>query len=408
VRIERKVIRLLHITTVPMSLGFLRGQSQYMRARGIEMQAVSSPGRGLHEFGDREGVSVHSLAMPRRITPLRDVFALARLVALGMRLKPHIVHAHTPKGGLLGMLGSWLFRSPVRIYHMRGLPFTTAQGIRRLLLYVTEWVSCHLAHQVICVSHSLREEAIAEGICASAKIKVLLGGSGNGVDARGRFDPDRLDPSGAAALRTRFGIPSVSTVVLFVGRVVRDKGLLELASAWNQIRGRYSDAHLIIVGPAEVSDSLDETTLSSLRCDARVHLVGMEEDVIPFYQAADLVVLPSYREGLPNVLLEAAAMRLPVVATRIPGCIDAVAEGESGLLVPVKDAEALAAAMSTYLSDRGLRTRHGVAGRERALRLFEPQAIWAALYEEYRRLLCERSVQSPRLDGELHELGRSC
>jgi glycosyltransferase involved in cell wall biosynthesis len=240
------------------------------------------------------------------------------------------------------------------------------------------------------VSHSVRREAVEARICPPEKIEVLLGGSGNGVDAAGRFDPDAYDDGVRAETRARFGIPRDAVVIGFVGRIVRDKGVVELTGAWRELRERYPHLHLILVGPFEPQDPVPEETERLLREDPRVRLAGMDWNTPPLYAAMDLVALPTYREGFPNVPLEAAAMRLPVVATRIPGCVDAVADGVTGLLVPPRDPAALRDALSRYLDHPELRLLHGAAGRERVLREYRQEALWEVLYAEYRRLLVAR------------------
>jgi glycosyltransferase involved in cell wall biosynthesis len=281
----------------------------------------------------------------------------------------------------------------VRIYHMRGLPLMGATGVKRRLLWSTEWIACRLAHRVFCVSHSVRREAVDAGICPPEKIRVLLGGSGNGVDATDRFDPDARGEEARRLTRTRFGIPASAPVIGFVGRIVRDKGVVELAGAWRELRERYAHLHLLLVGPFEPQDPVPAETERLLRADPRVHLAGMDWDTPPLYAAMDVVALPTYREGFPNVPLEAAAMRLPVVATRIPGCVDAVADGRTGLLVPPRDPAALRDALVRYLDDPELRLLHGAAGRERVLREFRQEGIWEALHAEYRRLLAEHGLR---------------
>ncbi len=384
--------KLLHITTIPMSLTFFRGQVGYMKERGLHVHALSSPGPDLDAFGQREGVEVSAVEMSRRVTPLRDLLAIARLVREMRRIRPTIVHAHTPKGGMLGMVAAFIYRAPVRIYHMRGLPLMGATGVRRRLLWLSEWLACRLAQSVLCVSHSVRDEAIGAGICPPAKIKVLCGGSGNGVDSRGRFDPDAQGPEVRVATRTKLGIPANAVVVGFVGRLVRDKGIVELAEAWNMVRSRHEGAHMLLVGPFEPQDPVPRATELLLREDPRIHLAGMDWNTPPLYAAMDLVALPSYREGFPNVPLEAAAMGLPVVTTRIPGCTDAVADGVTGTLVAPRDAEGLARALADYIDDPALRHAHGAAGRERVQREFRQEAIWEALLEEYRRCLMVAGV----------------
>ncbi len=385
---------LLHVTTVPMSLTFLSGQVGYMKGQGFEVHAISSGGPDLDAFARREQVSVRAVEMPRRITPWLDVKAVAALVRILRGVRPTIVHAHTPKGGLLGTVAAMLARVPVRIFHVRGLPLLCATGLRRRLLWCADWVSCWFAHQVFCVSHSVRDEVIRAGLCPPAKIKVLAGGSGNGVDAGHRFNPDRAGSS-RADVRRRFGIPMDATVIGFVGRIVRDKGIVELAGAWRRLRNDHPELHLLIVGPFEEEDPVSPETEALLRQDSRVHLAGMDWNTPPLYAAMDLVALPTYREGFPNVPLEAAAMGLPVVATRIPGCVDAVADGVTGLLVPPADAGALASALERYLADADLRRAHGAAGRERIRLEFRQDVIWEALHQEYVRLLADRGLASP-------------
>ncbi len=386
--------RIVHITTVPISLGFFTGQIGYMKARGFEIQAISSPGADLKKFAEREQVAIDAVEMPRRITPLRDLIAIFRLWRTLRRIRPAIVHAHTPKGGLLGSIAAWLARVPVRIYHMRGLPLIAAWGHKRLLLRWSEKVACLLAHRVFCVSHSVREVAVAEALCPSEKIKVLLRGSGNGVDATHRFNPANVGQNARKDTRSSHGIPADAQVVGFVGRIVRDKGMAELAGAWRTLREEFPILHLLVVGPFEPQDPVPPEVEALLRGDTRIHLTGMVDDTQPLYAAMDIVALPTYREGFPNIPLEAAAMALPVVATRIPGCVDAVEDGVTGTLVPPRDATALADAIRTYLNHPELRRQHGQAGRQRVLRDFRPEAIWEALYQEYVRLLREKGLPS--------------
>ncbi|HXG09745.1 MAG TPA: glycosyltransferase family 4 protein [Gemmataceae bacterium] len=390
---------LVHITTVPVSLwSFLGGQIGYMKDRGFAVRALASPGEYLDRFAEREEVPVHGVPMLRRITPLRDLVAVGRLWRVLRRVRPAIVHAHTPKGGLLGMIAACLTGVPVCIYQVHGMPWMTARGLKRALLSWTEWAACRLADQVLCVSGSVREAAVAGGICPPAKIKVLAAGSVNGVDAEARFNPDVAVPAHRDRTRDRLGIPRSAPVVGFVGRLVRDKGIGELATAWQTLRRLFPALHLLLVGPFEPQDPVPPEVRALLENDPRVRLIGQVDDCLPFYAAMDLVVLPTYREGLPLVPLEAAAMSLPVVATRVPGCVDAVVDGVTGTLVPPRESAALAEAITAYVRDPELRRRHGRAGRERVLRDFRPEAVWEALYEEYVRLLRRKGlpVPSPR------------
>ncbi|HST60831.1 MAG TPA: glycosyltransferase family 4 protein [Longimicrobium sp.] len=383
-------VRLVHVTTVASSFTFLQGQVRLLRERGVQVSLVSSPDGDLDAFAAKLGVPAHGVEMPRRITPLQDLGAVLRLRRHLRALRPDVVHAHTPKGGLLGMLGAWLAGVPVRVYHMRGLPLMGAQGVRRRLLWCTERVSCALAHRVICVSHSLRDVALREGLCPPERITVVAGGSGQGVDAGGRFDPQRLEPGTREAVRARMGIPADAVLAGFVGRLVRDKGVVELYEAWRALRERIPALHLLLVGPFESEDPVPPEVRRGFEEDPRVHLSGMDWNTPPYYAAMDLLVLPTYREGFPNVPLEAAAMGLPVVATRIPGCVDAVDDGRTGTLVPARDAAALAEAIRGYAEDPDLRRAHGQAGRARVEAQFRQEVVWEGIFAEYARLLGPR------------------
>lgn len=382
---------LVHITTVPMSLRFLEGQVRFMMSKGLDVHAICSPGQMADTFSRREGVVVHPVRMNRNIKPVHDLYSLFCLWRMLLALQPQIVHAHTPKGGLLGMLGSWLARTPVRIYHVHGLPLMTARGIKRPVLRLTERVACLLANQVICVSNSLREAVVDSGVCVAEKVKVLANGSINGIDSICRFNPERVGDV-RSKVRSQSGIADQDLVIGFVGRIVLDKGIVELVEAWRVLREEFPQAHLLVVGPFESHDPLPRGSESVLRNDPRVHLTGDVDNVAPFYAAMDLLVLPSHREGLGLAALEASAMRLPVIATRIPGCIDAVIEGETGLLIPAGDVQALVEAVKQYVGHDELRKGHGSAGRARVLTDFQPEVLWEATYQEYRRLLEEGGI----------------
>jgi glycosyltransferase involved in cell wall biosynthesis len=385
-------IRLVHVTTVPMSLTFLRGQIGHMKRRGFEVIAVSSPGDELERFGVEQAIDVVGVPMPRAITPLLDLRALASLTRVLRRLRPTIVHAHTPKGGLLGMLAASLARIPVRVYHMRGLPMVTAEGTKRTLLEWSERTTCHAAHKVLAVSASLREIAVAEKLCPADKISILAGGSGNGVDAEHRFNPQRVGSQARNKVRERYGIPADAIVIGFVGRLVRDKGIVELVDAALELTQVDPRVHLLLVGMVEERDAIPPEILARVRIDPRIHWLGPDWNTPPLYAAMDIVALPTYREGFPNVPLEASAMGLPIVATDIPGCRDAVAHEETGILVPPRDANALRDALRRYVVDGQQRTRHGAAGRQRVLASFRQEAIWTALEDVYGTLLARSAL----------------
>jgi glycosyltransferase involved in cell wall biosynthesis len=390
--IDKSNIVLFHVTTIPETLHFFIGQIKYMKDRGFKIHAVSSPGQALGEASLREDIPVHAIQMARRITPLADLLSLFKLYRTFKKAKPTIVHAHTPKGGLLGVLAARLARVPVVIYGMRGLPFVTQEGWRRKILILTETLACLAADRVITVSLATKARAVKEKFCSSEKIVVPGNGSSNGVDAVVRFNPEKLPVETRNDIRRRYQIPLEAIVLGFVGRLVKDKGIVELAEAWRYLRNQHPDLFLLLIGRIESQDPVPEDTLEMLKNDPRVEFTGPLEDIAPFYAAMDILVLPTYREGFPNTPLEAAAMELPVVITAVDGCVEAMEDGRTGLLVPPKNSMALREALQKLISNSGKRKEMGRAGRQRVLDKFRPEIIWQDLYRNYLELLGLKGV----------------
>lgn len=384
--------RLVHITTVPQTAtAFLKGQLRWLRDRHFDVTVISSPGPLLEQFARDESIAVRSLPMQRSIAPHHDLLAVSRLRRLLTELSPDIVHAHTPKAGLLGMVASaTLSRRPVRIYHLHGLRFETLAGWRRQLLRTAETLTCHLADRVLCVSPSLRQKAEREGIVRPGVAEVLCHGSVNGIDLQ-QFPDAITRVQQRTSTREELQIPKDAICLGFVGRLVRDKGICELADAWQRLRQRHRSLHLLIVGPYEAEDPVPHAVREALHHDPRVHLVGADWNPIRYYAAMDLFLLPTHREGLGNVLLEAAAMELPIVSCRVTGVVDAVAENQTAKLVPASNAGELERAIESYLESPDERRGHGEAGRRWVEQRFLPQAIWQATEAEYRALLETRT-----------------
>ena len=397
--------RLLVAVTSPLAWNFYRGALKYLQGAGFQPMVLSAPGENLTNISAHEAVPGVAVPMGREIAPLADLLSLCRIYRNLWRLRPAIVDASTPKAGLLTMIAARLAGVPCRVYTLRGLRLETATGMKRALLWATEWIACACSHRVVCVSPSLRARAIGLELVAPDKATVLANGSG-GVDLT-RFSPGKRNSAETANLRRRLAIPSGVPVIGFVGRFVRDKGMRQLTEAFQELRTRYPELRLLLVGDFEEGDCVDPETRGFIESDPAITRPGFVNDTAPYYALMDVLVLPTFREGFPGVPLEAQASGVPVVTTTATGAVDSVIDGGTGMLVPVGDTTALATAIDKLLADADLRARMGRAGRERMERDFHPQVIWAALVQLYRDLLEQNLGLTGRTGDEARTLSES-
>jgi glycosyltransferase involved in cell wall biosynthesis len=326
-----------------------------------------------------KGVQPRYVRLERRPAPLRDLLALLALYRLFRRERFDVVHSMTPKAGLLAMLAAFAARVPVRLHTFMGEVWGTKRGWSRWLLKKSDRLIATLATDVMVVSPSERDFLRAEGVLASEAGQVLASGSVSGVDSE-RFAPD---PSVRRSVRKHLGIRDESVVFIYLGRLARDKGVLDLARAWERIVKTRADGYLIIVGPDE--ERLLESPL--LQQTARLIVLDHTWEPERYLKSADVLCLPSRREGFGNVIIEAACAGVPSIASRIYGLIDAVVDGETGLLFPVDDVDSLTACMVQLLTDPDVRRSLGEAARERAITDFSQEIVGAALMRTYETAL---------------------
>jgi len=380
---------LVHIVTSPMTAwAFLRGQLRFMKERGFDVTLISAPGWELNEIAQQEGVDPIAVPMLREPAPWSDTVTLARMTGLLRGLRPQIVHCGTPKACLVGGLAARCAGVPARVMTLHGMRADGLSGPKRQLMLFLERLSCASAQRVYCVGESLRERALELRLASASKLRVLGAGTANGIDVQ-RFarTPALLERS--QALRERLHLPADAPVVGFVGRLVRDKGVAELIAAFGELKREFPNLILLLVGPLENYDGLDAELRTRITGDPQIVHTGFLEETESAYPLMTVLALPTYREGFPYVPMEAAAMEVPVVATRVTGCVDAVVDGRTGTLVPPRDAAALATSLAKYLRDPSLCRQHGQAGRARIENEFRPEPIWQLLYEEYCEMLGE-------------------
>lgn len=376
------------ITTAPETMGaFFMSQIGQLAEVGFHVHAVCSSDAGLDRMKNLPGVTTHAIPMERRPDPLRDCVSFLRLARLMRRVQPDIVHAHTPKAGLLGMSAAKVTRVPVRLYTIHGLPLLTRQGPWRRILELAERTSCALANRVYSVSPSLQQVVAEMRLCPAEKLTTLGDGSCAGIDVE-RFDSSTDWDGLALAVRHAYGIPDDALVLSFVGRIARDKGIAILAAAWQELAHEFPHLHLLIAGKEDGSDPVPPPVLQALRSHARVHFSGeWAADIPAVYAASAIVVLPTYREGLSQVALEAGAMSVPIVSTRIPGVVSAVQDEVTGLLVPPGETAPFTAAVRRLVHHPELRTAMGRAARQYIRTRFSEQRVNQLWMSEYRKLI---------------------
>ena len=394
-----KALRIMVITTVPQTLAaFFPRQLRSLAEAGFEVHAVSSPGPDLDAINQIPGVTVHAVPIERQPHPLRDCRSLFQLFRLIRRIRPQIVHSHTPKAGLLGMAAAKAAGVPVRLYTVHGLPLETRTGHWRHILEVAERASAALATRCYAVSWSLRKVVIDLKLCPAAKLATLGAGSCAGVDLD-RFNAIDRSPR-RWAIRQSLALPDSALLISFIGRLARDKGIGVLAQAWPAIAQQLPEAHLLLAGDDDHTDPLPVAALTALRADPRVHLTGaISANQVPaFYAATDIFVLPTFREGLSQVALEAGAMGVPIIATRVTG-LDPVIDGVTGVLVPARQSAPLAEAIVALARNASRRALMSRAAQESVAAKFSAEHVNQLWMAEYRQLVQESLPEFSHVAG---------
>ncbi len=381
----RKIIR---VTTIPKSLGgLLKGQLRFM-SQYYTVVGISGKGEDrLARVAEEEEVSVIPVEMTRKITPIQDLRAVYQLYRIFKKQKPDIVHSHTPKAGTLSMLAAKLAGVPHRLHTIAGLPLLEATGPKRKLLDTVEKITYRCATMIYPNSFGLKDIIIEHKYTKKEKLKVIANGSSNGIDTS-FFDPALYTDQDNLNLREELNIKSTDKVFIFVGRLVKDKGINELIAAFKKLNQQNSDCKLLLVGIFENDlDPLLPETNQEIETNPNIIFVGWQTDVRPYFAISDILAFPSYREGFPNVVMQAASMGLTSIVTNINGCNEIISEGDNGLIIPVKDDKALYDSFNTLVNDHTLRNTLAANARASIVSRYKNDFVWEELLKEYKSLI---------------------
>ncbi len=380
---KQKIIR---ITTVPISLEkLLSGQLQFMNYF-YQVVAVSSERENLEKLGKTQGIDVFPLEMTRKITPLKDILAVVKLFLFLKKTKPFIVHSHTPKAGIVGMLAAKLAGVPHRLHTVAGLPLLESRGLKRKVLDMVEKLTYVCATKVYPNSFGLNEIIIQNKYCSSSKLKVLANGSSNGIDTA-YFNSSNFSEKDIKHLKMELDINSSDFIFIFVGRLVTDKGINELIQAFIEIQNNRNELKLLLVGPYEQDlNPLRIETLNQIKNNKSIICVGYKNDVRPYLAIANCLVFPSYREGFPNVVMQAGAMDLPCIVSDINGCNEIILDNLNGIIIPPKDREAIKKSMLKIYNNKNLYSQIRQKARLMIVSRFDQKMMWQTILDEYSSL----------------------
>lgn len=378
--------KLIRITTVPSSLrSLLKGQHRFM-SKYFEVIGVSGDGDALAEVRQNEGIRTHVVEMTRTITPLKDLKALLKLYKFFKKEKPFIVHTHTPKAGTVGMIAAKLAGVPNRLHTIAGLPLLEKTGVMRKLLNLVEKLTYSCSTLILPNSFKLKRIILTEKFTSASKLKVIGHGSSNGIDTE-HYNIAHVTEKEKEQLRESLNINENDTVFIFIGRIVKDKGINELVAAFNLLTKKHSRCKLLLIGSRENHlDPLLSKTEILIKENICIIPTGVQKDIRPYVSISHALTFPSYREGFPNVVLQASCMCLPCIVSDINGCNEIIEDQVNGLIIPVKNSEALESAMIYMIENPVKRLDMIKHSRKRILERYKQEFIWNESLKLYRSL----------------------
>ncbi|MDB4186052.1 glycosyltransferase family 4 protein [Flavobacteriaceae bacterium] len=375
--------KLIRITTVPISLEkLLENQARFFK-KYYSVTLVSAQKEQLEALAKEQGVAYFPLEMTRKITPLQDLRCLLQLVRFLRKEKPHIVHSHTPKAGIIGMLAAFIVRVPVRMHTVAGLPLMETKGIKKRILYAVERLTYRCATRVYPNSKGLMDFIQKKHLAEKTPLQIIGKGSSNGIDTT-YFNADAISAEVVEKCQKKWAIAQDDFVFLFIGRLVGDKGINELVAAFEQLSSKLHKVKLLLVGPQEPTlDPLAKSTIKAIDQNPSIISTGYQQDVRPFLKMAQVFVFPSYREGFPNVVLQAGAMGVACIVSDINGCNEIIEDEVNGFVVPPKQVQPLTKKMQSLYEDAEKRNTFIQRTQTLIATNFERAQYWKLLLAEY-------------------------
>ena len=378
--------KLIRVSTVPVSLYLLlEGQLKFL-SHDFDVLGVSSPGKYLEMVKEREGIQVFAVEIKRHISPLSDIMSLYQLYRLFKKEKPDIVHSLTPKAGLLSMIAAFFARVPHRLHTFTGLVFPSKTGVIKNILILMDKLLCKCATNIYPEGNGVKLDLINYKI-TNKPLNIIANGNINGIDTE-FFSNESLKQEDVLDFRAKYNIKQNDFVFVFIGRVVRDKGINELIKSFCNLEKTRLMIKLMLVGDFEPElDPVDDATLAEIKINENIIYVGFQTDVRPFLHIANVFVFPSYREGFPNVLLQACSMELPCIVTDINGSNEIIENGINGLIVKPKSVFELQESMTKMINHKYDLKAMGRRSRRKIIAGFTTKLVWNSLLEEYKNLL---------------------
>lgn len=376
--------KIIRTSTIPLSLNvLLKGQLKFL-SQFFNIIGISSEGNDLLEVEKREKIKTIAVEMERGISPVKDFISLIKLVLILKKQKPQIVHSITPKAGLLTMLAGKIAGVPIRMHTFTGLIFPTKTGFVQKLLIKMDQLLCWAATNIYPEGNGVKNDLINYKI-TSKPLKVLANGNVNGIDLE-FFSTIHITEQTQNNLKQSINISTTDFVFIFVGRLVGDKGINELVEAFSKLKDQNSK--LLLVGSLESElDPLQDKTLKEIETNPAILTVGFQKDVRPYFAISHALVFPSYREGFPNVVMQAGAMELPSIVSDINGCNEIIIEGKNGTIIPVKSSDVILIAMQKMIDDKDFYHELKKNARPMIQARYEQSVVWNALLAEYNQLI---------------------